>query len=186
MKALAVCLAMLMTTLLVPPSAAEDVAHFGGNAIGLDYSWSIEGASGSCYGDRIHMALARVNSRLAVTAQSGTRTLGNGVPWQIPQSNCPLVITALPGLWVNPCQLLKGEAPVPAVNVGDPYFHSPLGNAYWTKTVTFADGGYAAYTVHVAWQPGREGSFTGSCRSGTATASWSAYYTQIDIGTEPV
>ena len=167
MRTLPILLATLLLATLAAPTAPADAIVTGGSSY-LNTDWTWGSLQGSCR-EAVALTTQHVNSRLLVTVQSSTRGIDPNVA--IPDAECALVLTITPGAYVNPCQILKGEVPSPALSTNDPYFH-PYAN-HWRKVVTFADGGYVDYRVYPWYDYGAGlGGFEGWCQSGSATGHW--------------
>lgn len=160
-------LALLLVTLALPTAPADAIVT-GGTAY-VNTAWSWNGLGGSCR-ETLAISTQHVNTRLLVEVKTSTRKIGGSTG--LPDSQCALDLAITPGLYVNPCQVLKGEVPSPAVSAVDPYFY-PYAN-HWRKVVTFADGGYVDYRVYPWYDYGAGmGGFEGWCGSGSATGWWS-------------
>lgn len=167
MRTVPTLLATLLLATFAIPSAPADAIVAGGTGY-ADTDWNWNGLHGSC-GELIAIATEHVNSRLLVTVQSSTRGIDASVA--VPDSQCALLLTITPGVYVNPCQVLKGEAPSPALSTTDPYFYRYAN--HWRKVVTFADGGYVDYRVYPWYDYGYGmGGFEGWCQSGSAVGWW--------------
>lgn len=189
------CLAVAaLAALALPLVVAEPIAQVSTGE--LWYEWTVGGVSGECRWppDTVAVTAQQVNSRLVATIESSTRrahqTPFNVWPQYIlPDSNCPLQLSALPGAYVNPCSVLTGQPSAPVVSAVDPYFYQKPGSPWiWEKVVTFSDGGWVRYDLVPESSSGPYFPIRhlwGACASPGASVSFRSYYMWTFVPTEP-
>ncbi len=126
------------------------------------------------------VATEQVNSRLLVHIHTPTHTRTDTTPPRT-ETECGLSIALEPGVFVNPCQVASGRTPSPVLNPTDPYFY-PINDESWSRTFTFADGGYVRYTIDWVGARDSPGRMWGYCASGSLYANFGGTWSKVDIG----
>lgn len=175
--------ALLALTLLPPVSAAPPLASAGA-PLQMYTEWGFTGFFGRCNASPAVLAYEHVNSRVLLSVHS-THEIASDAQVPYTETDCAISFAIEPAITVNPCDMPTGDLS-PALTAADPYLYLEATSgydAYWSKRVDFANGGYVELTIREDTYPGSlDVAFFGECQSGSTWARFGVAFDRTSVG----